>query len=106
MDEDTPGPAAKAPEQESIFDANRPATPPEPRLPEDGVDLLGLHSEAGPAPLQAPGGPTSNADLLSCLLGAPEAAPEGAPGDLLSGETPLLFTSPAPTTGGPPAAGM
>ncbi|XP_054564782.1 cyclin-G-associated kinase [Eptesicus fuscus] len=103
-DEDTPGPAAKAPEQELIFDANRPATPQEPRQPEDGVDLLGLHSEAGPAPPQAPGGPPSNADLLSCLLGAPEAAPEGAPGDLLGGETPLLFTSPAPTTGGPPAA--
>ncbi|XP_036182139.1 cyclin-G-associated kinase isoform X2 [Myotis myotis] len=104
VDEDMPGPAAKAPEQELIFDANRPATPQEPRPPEDGVDLLGLHSEAGPAPLPAPGGPTSNADLLSCLLGAPESAPEGAPGDLLGGETPLLFTSPAPTTGGPPAA--
>lgn len=106
VDEDTPGPAAKAPEQELIFDANRPATPQEPRPPEDGIDLLGLHSEAGPVPLPAPGGPTSNADLLSCLLGAPESAPEGAPGDLLGGETPLLFTSPAPTTGGPPAAGM
>ncbi|XP_059534072.1 cyclin-G-associated kinase isoform X3 [Myotis daubentonii] len=104
VDEDTPGPAAKAPERELIFDANRPATPQEPRPPEDSVDLLGLHSEAGPAPLPAPGGPTSNADLLSCLLGAPESAPEGAPGDLLGGETPLLFTSPAPTTGGPPAA--
>ncbi|XP_014388952.1 PREDICTED: cyclin-G-associated kinase [Myotis brandtii] len=54
VDEDTPGPAAKAPEQELIFDANRPASPQEPRPPE--------------------------------------------------GETPLLFTSPAPTTGGPPAA--
>lgn len=104
-DEDTPGPAARAPERELIFGAHRPATPQEPRPPEEGVDLLGLHSEAGPAPPLALGGPPSNADLLSCLLGATEAAPEGAPGDLLGGETPLLFTSPAPTTGGPPAAG-
>ncbi|XP_016051333.1 PREDICTED: cyclin-G-associated kinase isoform X3 [Miniopterus natalensis] len=101
-DEDTPGLAAKAQEQELIFDANTPTTPQEPMRPEDGVDLLGLHSEAGPAPpSQGPVGPPSNADLLSCLLGAPEAAPEGPPGDLLSGETPLLFTSPAPTTSTP-----
>ncbi|CAK6433374.1 unnamed protein product [Pipistrellus nathusii] len=103
-DEDAPGPAVKAPERELVFDAHRPATPQESRQPEDGVDLLGLHSEAGPAPPQALGGPPSNADLLSCLLGATEAAPEGAPGDLLGGETPLLFTSPAPATGGRPAA--
>ncbi|XP_015424413.1 PREDICTED: cyclin-G-associated kinase [Myotis davidii] len=70
----------------------------------DAEPTEGLHSEAGPAPLPAPGVPTSNADLLSCLLGAPESAPEGAPGDLLGGETPLLFTSPPTTTGGPPAA--
>lgn len=105
-DEDTPGLAAKAQEQELIFDANTPTTPQEPMRPEDGVDLLGLHSEAGPAPpSQGPVGPPSNADLLSCLLGAPEAAPEGPPGDLLSGETPLLFTSPAPTTSTPAVAG-
>lgn len=105
-DEDSPDPAAKAPEQELMFDARTPATPQEPPRPEEGVDLLGLHSEAGPAPpAQAPGGPPSNADLLSCLMGAPEAAPEGPPGDLLSGETPLLFTSSASTTRGPSAAG-
>lgn len=104
-DEDTPGPAARAQERELIFDANTPATPQEPRQPEDGVDLLGLHSEAVPVPpAQAPGAPPSNADLLSCLLGAPEAAPEGPPGDLLSGETPLLFPSPASATSGPSAA--
>ncbi|ELK24416.1 Cyclin-G-associated kinase [Myotis davidii] len=70
---------------------------------EEQQDVLSKF-EAGPAPLPAPGVPTSNADLLSCLLGAPESAPEGAPGDLLGGETPLLFTSPPTTTGGPPAA--
>ncbi|XP_068399727.1 cyclin-G-associated kinase isoform X3 [Eschrichtius robustus] len=70
---------------------------PGPDLPqEDGVDLLGLHSEAGPAPpTQARGGPPSNADLLSRLLGAPAAAPEGATGGLLGGDAALLFTSPA-----------
>ncbi|KAM7159405.1 cyclin-G-associated kinase isoform 1-T1 [Molossus nigricans] len=104
-DEDSPGLAAKAQEQELMLDADTQATPQEPRPPEEGVDLLGLHSEAGPAPpAQAPGGPPSNADLLSCLMGAPEAAPEGPPGDLLSGETPLLFTSSASTTRGPTTA--
>ncbi|KAM9086461.1 cyclin-G-associated kinase isoform 4-T4 [Megaptera novaeangliae] len=70
---------------------------PGPDLPqEDGVDLLGLHSEAGPAPpTQARGGPPSNADLLSRLLGAPAAAAEGAAGGLLGGDAALLFTSPA-----------
>ncbi|XP_065733373.1 cyclin-G-associated kinase [Phocoena phocoena] len=70
---------------------------PGPDLPqEDGVDLLGLHSEAGPMPpMQARGGPPSNADLLSRLLGAPAAAPEGAAGGLLGGDAALLFTSPA-----------
>ncbi|XP_059963434.1 cyclin-G-associated kinase isoform X3 [Mesoplodon densirostris] len=70
---------------------------PGPDLPqEDGVDLLGLHSEAGPVPpMQARGGPPSNADLLSRLLGAPAADTEGAAGGLLGGEAALLFTSPA-----------
>ncbi|XP_059779786.1 cyclin-G-associated kinase isoform X2 [Balaenoptera ricei] len=70
---------------------------PGPDLPqEDSVDLLGLHSEAGPAPpTHARGGPPSNADLLSRLLGAPAAAPEGAAGGLLGGDAALLFTSPA-----------
>ncbi|XP_060004957.1 cyclin-G-associated kinase isoform X2 [Lagenorhynchus albirostris] len=70
---------------------------PGPDLPqEDGVDLLGLHSEAGPVPpTQARGGPPSNADLLSRLLGAPAAAPEGAAGGLFGGDAALLFTSPA-----------
>ncbi|KAM5283687.1 cyclin-G-associated kinase isoform 1-T1 [Hipposideros larvatus] len=100
-DEDTPGPAARAQDQELLFDGNTTAIPQEPTLPEDGVDLLGLHSEAGPAPpTQASGAPPSNADLLSSLLGVPEAAPESCPGDLLSSEGPLLFTSPAP----PPSA--
>ncbi|XP_031295099.2 cyclin-G-associated kinase isoform X2 [Camelus dromedarius] len=78
-------------------DAAGPAT-----LPDDSVDLLGLHSEMGPAPpMQAHGGPPSNADLLSCLLGAPAAALDGAPGGLLDGDPPLLLTSsaPSPSTG-------
>lgn len=96
-DEDTPGLAARAQDQELLFDGNTPAVPQEPTLPEDGVDLLGLHSEAEPAPPpQALGAPPSNADLLSSLLGAPEAAPEGCPGDLLGSKAPLLFTTPAP----------
>ncbi|XP_066241437.1 cyclin-G-associated kinase isoform X2 [Saccopteryx leptura] len=104
-DEGAPGPAVRPQEQELIFDTDTPAAPQEPGRPEDSVDLLGLHSEAAPVPpAQAPGAPPSNADLLSCLLGAPEAAPEGPSGDLLSGETPLLFTSPATTTGGPAVA--
>lgn len=75
-DEDVPGPAVQQ---------------------EDSVDLLGLHVEAGPAPTpHAPGGLTSNADLLSCLLRAPDPAPEGAAGGLLDGDTALLFSSPAP----------
>ncbi|XP_066136180.1 cyclin-G-associated kinase isoform X3 [Saccopteryx bilineata] len=104
-DEGTPGPAVRPQEQELIFDTDTPAAPQEAGRPEDSVDLLGLHSEAAPVPpAQAPGPPPSNADLLSCLLGAPEAAPEGPSGDLLSGETPLLFTSPATTPGGPAVA--
>ncbi|XP_034861406.1 cyclin-G-associated kinase isoform X1 [Mirounga leonina] len=96
-DEDTPGPAARAQERELIFDAATPATPQEPTL-QDSVDLLGLNSEAGLAPpMQACGAAPSTADLLSRLLGAPDTAPEVPRGDLLGGEAPLLFTSPAPS---------
>ena len=96
-EEDTPGPAGRAQEQESIFDAATPATPREPASQEDSVDLLGLHSGTGPAPpVQACGAVPSNADLLSRLLGAPDTVPEVPPGDLLGGDAPLLFTSPAP----------
>lgn len=98
--EDAPGSAARAAERALVLDADSPASPQEPAGPGDGVDLLGLHAEAGPAPpAQASGGPPSNADLLGSLLGTPEAAPEASPGDLLGGEDPLLFTSPAPALG-------
>uniref|UniRef100_A0A452THZ9 Cyclin G associated kinase n=1 Tax=Ursus maritimus TaxID=29073 RepID=A0A452THZ9_URSMA len=71
---------------------------PDPAAREDSVDLLGLNSEAGLAPpMQACGAAPSTADLLSRLLGAPDPAPEVPPGDLLGGETPLLFSSPAPS---------
>ncbi|XP_034528140.1 LOW QUALITY PROTEIN: cyclin-G-associated kinase [Ailuropoda melanoleuca] len=97
-DEDTPGPATRAQERELGFDAATPATPQEPTLQEDSVDLLGLNSEAGLAPpMQACGAAPSTADLLSRLLGAPDPAPEVPPGDLLGGEAPLLFSSPAPS---------
>ncbi|XP_004432258.1 PREDICTED: cyclin-G-associated kinase [Ceratotherium simum simum] len=93
-EEGTPGPPVRAQEPELIFDSD---TPQEPALQEDGVDLLGLHSEVGLAlPAQACRAPPSNADLLGCLLGAPAAAPGGSPGDLLGGEAPPLFASPAP----------
>lgn len=111
-DEDTPGPAARAQEQELIFDAATLGTPQEPTL-QDSVDLLGLDSEAGLAPpMQACGAAPSTADLLSRLLGAPDTAPEVPRGDLLGGEAPLLFASPAPSLSsqsppreGPAAAG-
>lgn len=83
-DEEAPTPSAESGDT-GDEDAPGPAAPQE-----DSVDLLGLHVEAGPAPApHAPGGPPSNADLLSCLLGAPDPAPEGAAGG-------LLFSSPAP----------
>uniref|UniRef100_A0A8C0QBT0 Cyclin G associated kinase n=1 Tax=Canis lupus familiaris TaxID=9615 RepID=A0A8C0QBT0_CANLF len=98
-DEDTPGPAARLPERDLIFDGATPATPQEPTRQEDSVDLLGLHAEAGLAPpVQASGAAPSTADLLSRLLGGPDAAPEVPPGDLLGGEAPLLFASPAPSS--------
>uniref|UniRef100_A0A8C8YLU6 Cyclin G associated kinase n=1 Tax=Prolemur simus TaxID=1328070 RepID=A0A8C8YLU6_PROSS len=83
-------------QQDLIFDVGTAATPlepelPEPELQEDSVDLLGLHSEAGqgPAPpMQACRAPSSNTDLLSRLLGPPEAVPEGSPDDLLLASPP------------------
>ncbi|XP_054205582.1 cyclin-G-associated kinase isoform X33 [Homo sapiens] len=112
-DPEPPGLAAGLVQQDLVFEVETPAVLPEPVPQEDGVDLLGLHSEvgAGPAvPPQACKAPSSNTDLLSCLLGPPEAASQGPPEDLLS-EDPLLLASPAPPLsvqstprGGPPAA--
>ncbi|XP_053433823.1 cyclin-G-associated kinase isoform X3 [Nycticebus coucang] len=84
--------------QDLIFDAGAMALSPEPMPQEDSVDLLGLHSEAGPrpaSPTQTCGVSSSNTDLLSYLLGPPEAASEGPPDDLLGSEAPLLLASPA-----------
>ncbi|XP_005408741.1 PREDICTED: cyclin-G-associated kinase isoform X3 [Chinchilla lanigera] len=111
--EDLPGPVAGAWQQDPMLDAATPASPQESRLQEDGVDLLGLHSEAAPGPAasaQACTALSSNTALLSRLLGPPESALEGQPNDLLGGEAPLLLASPAPPLsaqstpqGGPPA---
>ncbi|KAM5338996.1 cyclin-G-associated kinase isoform 2-T2 [Glossophaga mutica] len=102
-EEDRPGSEARAQGEDWVLEADPPAAPPESGQPEDGVDLLGLHSEPAP-PAQAAGVPPSNADLLGCLLGTPEAAPESHSGDLLGGETTLLFESPAPPTSEPATA--
>ncbi|ELW69765.1 Cyclin-G-associated kinase [Tupaia chinensis] len=113
-EEDKPGLAARAGQQDLIFDAGTPTVPQEPTPQEDNIDLLGLHAETGPGPAppsQVCGAPSSNADLLSRLLGPSEATPEGSSEDLLGGEAPLLLASQAPplsvqntTRGGPPAA--
>lgn len=78
------------------------AAPQEPVQPEEGVDLLGLHSEGDlrpAAPLQASGVQSSNTDLLSSLLEPSDASQVGPPGDLLGGETPLLLASPVSLLG-------
>ncbi|KAM4854644.1 cyclin-G-associated kinase isoform 1-T1 [Thomomys bottae] len=96
---DIPDPAAGAGHQDLIFEAATAARPQKSEPQEEGIDLLGLHSEADPgpaSPLQACGAPSTNAELLSCLLGPPESAPAGSPGDLLDSEAPLLLASPVP----------
>ncbi|XP_053528240.1 cyclin-G-associated kinase isoform X2 [Artibeus jamaicensis] len=102
-EEDRPDSEARPQGQDWALEADTPAAPQEPGQPEDGVDLLGLHSEPAP-PTQAAGVPPSNADLLSCLLGTPEATPESHSGDLLGGETTLLFTGSAQHTSEPTTA--
>ncbi|XP_021507491.2 cyclin-G-associated kinase isoform X1 [Meriones unguiculatus] len=100
--EDTPRLAAGTRQQDLMFDVGMLAAPQEPVQPEEGVDLLGLHSEADSepaAPLQACGVPSNNTDLLSCFLVPSDAAQVGPPGDLLGGEAPLLLTSPVPLLG-------
>ncbi|XP_076793862.1 cyclin-G-associated kinase isoform X5 [Arvicanthis niloticus] len=100
--EDTPRLAAGTRQQDLIFDVGMLAAPQEPVQPEEGVDLLGLHSEGDlrPAvPLQACGVPSTNTDLLSCLLEPSDAAQVGPPGDLLGGEAPLLLASPVSLLG-------
>lgn len=100
--EDTPRLAAGTRQQDLLFDVGMLAAPQEPVQPEEGVDLLGLHSEGdlGPAaPLQACWVPSSNTDLLSYLLEPPDAAQVGPPGDLLGDEAPLLLTSPVSILG-------
>ncbi|XP_051026526.1 cyclin-G-associated kinase [Acomys russatus] len=100
--EDTPRLAAGTRQQDLIFDVGVLTVPQEAVHPEEGVDLLGLHSEGDSepaAPLQACGVPSSNADLLSCFLVPSEAAQTGPPGDLLGGEAPQLLASPVSLLG-------
>nr|XP_045017415.1 cyclin-G-associated kinase isoform X3 [Jaculus jaculus] len=100
--EDAPGLAVGAQQQDLLFDVGAPPAPQEPAQQEEGVDLLGLHSEAdsGPtAPSQACGVPSSNTDLLSCFLGPSDTAQVRPPDDLLGGETPLLLANPVPPLG-------
>ncbi|NP_112292.1 cyclin-G-associated kinase [Rattus norvegicus] len=100
--EDTPRLAAGTRQQDLIFDVGMLAAPQEPVQPEEGVDLLGLHSEGDlrpAAPLQASGVQSSNTDLLSSLLEPSDASQVGPPGDLLGGETPLLLASPVSLLG-------
>ncbi|KAM5272079.1 cyclin-G-associated kinase isoform 2-T2 [Ctenodactylus gundi] len=111
---DAPELALGALPEDLMLSVGTPATPQEPSPQEDGVDLLGLHSETDlepSTPLQTCRAPPSNTDLLSCLLGPPDHTVPGPPSDLLGGETPLLLESPAPTLnvrstpqGGPCAA--
>ncbi|XP_075799628.1 cyclin-G-associated kinase isoform X7 [Microtus pennsylvanicus] len=89
--EDTSRLAAGTRQQDLIFDVGMPAAQQEPAPQEEGVDLLGLHSEgdSGPAaPLQSCRVPSSNTDLLSCLLEPSDAAQMGTPGDLLGDAQP------------------
>ncbi|KAM9237836.1 cyclin-G-associated kinase isoform 1-T1 [Dugong dugon] len=100
-EEDASGCTGTAEEQDLIFATETPSPPPEP-VPEDSVDLLGLHSEAGPEPappVQGGGGSSSNADLLSGLFVPSAATPEGPTGDLLGGEAALFFPSPGAPLG-------
>lgn len=95
--EDAPRLAAGTRQQDLIFDVGVLPALKEPAQQEEGVDLLGLHSEgdSGPAaPLRACGVSSSNTDLLSCLLVPSDADQMGPPGDLLGGEAPLLLASP------------
>ncbi|XP_047422304.1 cyclin-G-associated kinase isoform X2 [Sciurus carolinensis] len=81
--EDTASLASGTGQQDLTLEVGSSAVPPEPLLQEEGVDLLGLHSEADPEPGPPSQAPSSNADLLSRLLGPPVPAPEGSPDDLL-----------------------
>ncbi|XP_023556237.1 cyclin-G-associated kinase isoform X2 [Octodon degus] len=110
--EDLPGSVAGVRRQDLMLGGASPASAWETRPQEDGVDLLGLHSEAAPGPAasaQACMAPSGNTALLSCLLGPPESTPQGLPSNLLGDETPLLLASPAPLSAqsapqeGPPA---
>ncbi|KAM4812060.1 cyclin-G-associated kinase isoform X2 [Urocitellus parryii] len=101
--EDMPGLAAGTDQGDLTLQVGSSVAPQEPLPQEEGVDLLGLHSEVDPGPAPPSQAPSSNADLLSRLLGAPNGTPEGPPDD-------LLLTSPTPPRstqstlpGGPPS---
>ncbi|XP_008840007.1 cyclin-G-associated kinase isoform X3 [Nannospalax galili] len=104
--EDMPSLVAGIIQQDLMFDAGTQAAPQEAVQQEEGVDLLGLHSEGDlrpAAPLQAYGAPSSNADLLSSLLVPSDVAQVGSPGDLLGAEASLLLGVQSTPQGGAPA---
>ncbi|XP_046279718.1 cyclin-G-associated kinase isoform X7 [Marmota monax] len=101
--EDTPGLAAGTDQGDLTLQVGSSVAPQEPLPQEEGVDLLGLHSEVDPGPAPPSQAPSSNADLLSRLLGAPNSTPEGPPDDLLlASPTPPRNTQ-STLPGGPPS---
>ncbi|XP_077876917.1 cyclin-G-associated kinase isoform X8 [Ictidomys tridecemlineatus] len=101
--EDTPGLAAGTDQGDLTLQVGSSVAPQEPLPQEEGVDLLGLHSEVDPGPAPPSQAPSSNADLLSRLLGAPNGTPEGPPDDLLlASPTPPRSTQ-STLPGGPPS---
>ncbi|XP_048639950.1 cyclin-G-associated kinase isoform X5 [Marmota marmota marmota] len=101
--EDTPGLAAGTDQGDLTLQVGSSVAPQEPLPQEEGVDLLGLHLEVDPRPAPPSQAPSSNADLLSRLLGAPNSTPEGPPDDLLlASPTPPRNTQ-STLPGGPPS---
>uniref|UniRef100_A0A8C9QB17 J domain-containing protein n=1 Tax=Spermophilus dauricus TaxID=99837 RepID=A0A8C9QB17_SPEDA len=99
----TPGLAAGTDQGDLTLQVGSSVAPQEPLPQEEGVDLLGLHSEVDPGPAPPSQAPSSNADLLSRLLGVPNGTPEGPPDDLLlASPTPPRSTQ-STLPGGPPS---
>uniref|UniRef100_A0A8C4URM5 Cyclin G associated kinase n=1 Tax=Falco tinnunculus TaxID=100819 RepID=A0A8C4URM5_FALTI len=102
------------PEGELLFEANfeAPSAPLQKSLPEENVDLLGLHSDISPEqkqPISEINSSSSNADLLNNLfVNNASQISEEPTGDLLGQGTDFFFSSqcPAATQGVSSAATM